>query len=83
MVVEESDMKIYEEFVDFLVNTAPEQVLAFRPSAGTQSRAYELVAREKSEGLDAEERAELDYYETLEQIFRLAKARARRKLAEG
>lgn len=51
-------MKIDELFVDFLVNTAPEQVLAFRPSAETQAGAYELISREKLEGLNAEERAD-------------------------
>ncbi|MCW5933322.1 MAG: hypothetical protein KIT45_03365 [Fimbriimonadia bacterium] len=74
-------MKIYEEFVDFLANSVPDQLIAFHPSPETQARAYELLTREKSGELKGDERVELDYYETLEQVFRLAKARAHRKMA--
>jgi hypothetical protein len=41
----------------------------------------ELVQRDKTDGLDADERSELDHYLLLEHIMRLAKARARQHLS--
>ena len=40
-----------------------------------------LIEREKTNGLSSGEKAELDHYVELEHIMRLAKARARLRLA--
>ncbi|MBC8141431.1 MAG: hypothetical protein H7Y38_08310 [Armatimonadetes bacterium] len=73
--------KAYEEFIDFLVAEAtPEKVVAFAPSEQTRARVWELVAREKNEGLTADEKTELDHFAHLEHIFRVAKARAYERL---
>ena len=50
----------------------------FTPSPQTKARAWELIRRLKGGTLTAEETAELDDYEQLEHIMRLAKARAKR-----
>ena len=55
----------------------------FQASDRTKARAAELLRREKTNGLTAEEKAELDYFEMLEEIMGLAKARARQIVAHG
>lgn len=70
--------RVYEEVVDFIAaRTDPGELLAFRPSAGACERVAELIEREKTGELSADERSELDHYQQLEHLLRLAKARAR------
>ncbi len=74
--------KAYEEVIDFIAGgNTPEAVAAFKPSEAARVRVTELLAREKAEGLNAEEKSELDRYAQLEHLMRLAKARARQFLA--
>ncbi len=71
----------YEEVIDFIAGgNTPEAVVAFRPSKAAHARVRDLLAREKADGLDAEEKSELDHYVQLEHLMRLAKARARQFL---
>ena len=74
-------MKAYEEVAEFIARRGPREVAEFKPSAETRQRVAELLAREKTAGLTAEERRELDHYEDLELLMNLAKARARQLLA--
>ena len=67
----------YLEIIDFIAGNNPEAVAAFHPSAETQQRLDDLVERQKTEDLSAEEKAELDHFLELEHILRMAKARAR------
>ncbi|MCW5557267.1 MAG: hypothetical protein KIT22_05470 [Verrucomicrobiae bacterium] len=76
-------MKAYEEVADFIARRGPNEVVSFKPSAEARERAVELVRREKTAGLTAEERRELDHFENLELLMNLAKARARQLLAHG
>lgn len=74
--------KAYEEVIDFIAGgNTPEAVVAFRPSEAARARVADLLMREKSDGLNAEEKSELDHYAQLEHLMRLAKARARQFLA--
>ena len=74
----------YFEIIDFIATgTTPEAVVQFRPSLESQRRVAELIEREKADGLDAEEKAELDHFMELEHILRMAKAKARQILARG
>ncbi len=74
--------KAYDEVIDFIAQSdGPRAVADFRPSAAAKARVAELVAREKTEGLTAEETSELEHCLQLEHIMRLAKARARQYLA--
>lgn len=67
----------YDEIVDFIAaGTTPQMVIAFQPSEKAKARVAELVEREKTVGLSADESSELDSYLRLEHIMRLAKARA-------
>jgi hypothetical protein len=73
----------YSELVDFIAdNTAPAKLIAFRPSAKTRSRVADLVTREKAGALSRDEASELDHFLEIEHLMRLARARARQRLAE-
>ena len=74
--------KAYDEVIDFLAaGRSPSEIVDFRPSEEARARVYDLVAREKGDGLSAEEATELDDYMRLEHLMRLTKARARWHLA--
>lgn len=68
----------YDEVVDFIASgTTPEAVANFVPSQETKDYVTDLIHKEKTEGLSAEEASELDHFLKLEHLMRLAKARAR------
>jgi len=70
-------MTAYEEIVDFIAaGTSPDTIAAYQPSQAAKDRVADLISREKSDNLSAEEKSELDHYMQLEHIMRLAKARA-------
>jgi hypothetical protein len=71
----------YDEFIEFIAGgTTPESVVAFQPSEAARTRVSELIRRQKTERLSADESAELNQYLQLEHVMRLAKARARQRL---
>ena len=74
--------KAYEEIVDFIAaGSSPQSLVQFQPSEETRERVAELVRREKTATLTAEETEELNHYMQIEHIMRLAKARAYKHLA--
>lgn len=74
----------YDEFVDFIAGgTTPQGVIDFRPSEQTKARVADLIRRQKAVSLTNEETAELNQYLQIEHVMRLAKARARQRLAAG
>jgi hypothetical protein len=76
--------RAYEEVIDFIAaGTSPDLVADFRPSEATKQRVAELVQREKTNSLTADETSELEHYVQLEHLMRLAKARARRHLSRS
>lgn len=68
---------VYDELAQFLANLSPRRVLAYKASAQSQSRVNELLEKNKTVGLTAEENAEMERYMTVEHIVRLAKAKAK------
>lgn len=77
-----SKMRAYEEIIDFIVaGISPDSIAAYQPSQAAKDRVANLIFREKTEGLSADEKSELDHYMQLEHIMRLAKARARKYVA--
>jgi hypothetical protein len=72
-----------EEVAEFIASGNPARVLAFRPSEETKNRISELIEREKNEGLNSEERSELDYYMHIEHLMRMAKIYARKYASVG
>ncbi len=74
-------MRAYEEVAEFIATRSPRDVAGFKPSEEARRRVTELLEREKTTGLTAEERRDLDHYEDLELLMNLARARARQLLA--
>lgn len=73
----------YDEIIEFIASgTSPEGVASFAPSQKLKERVTQLIELEKSSALSEDERTELEHYLQLEHIMRLAKARARRHLAD-
>ena len=76
-------IKAYNEFVDFIAaGSTPEAVANFTPSDATKEYVADLIQREKTTGLSAEESSELEHFMQLEHIMRLARAKARMKTNE-
>jgi hypothetical protein len=73
----------YFEIIDFIAANNPAAVINFHPSADAELRVADLVERERSATLSAEEKAELDHFLELEHLLRMAKARARQILDRG
>jgi hypothetical protein len=75
---------VYEEIVDFIAaGTTSEGVANFNPSEATKARVFELISRQKEGTLSPDEASELNHYLEFEHLMRLAKARARQRLAAG
>lgn len=73
----------YDELVNFIAaGTTSESVANFQLSEQTKDRVADLIHRQKTTGLSAEETSELDHYLEIEHIMRLAKARAHKLLAQ-
>ena len=73
--------RAYEEVVEFIAaGTSPRGVAQYHPSAEARARVADLIGREKTTGLTAEETSELQRYLQLEHLMRLAKALARQHL---
>ncbi len=71
-------IRAYDEIVDFIAGgTTPNSVAEFEPSQATNDRVADLIHKEKTAGLTADEAAELDHFMQLEHLMRLARARAR------
>ena len=71
-------IRAYEEIVDFIASgTTPVRVAHFEASPEAKAQVADLIEREKTTGLSAEETSELDYFLKMEHLMRLAKARAR------
>ncbi len=47
--------KVYDEVIEFIASSSPQNVIAFRPSEEAKARVAELIFREKTDGLLAEE----------------------------
>lgn len=74
--------RAFDEVIDLLTSCpTPQAVLDFKPSAKMQKRASELLEKKRTESLSEGEKKELDHFMLLEHLMRLAKARARKRLA--
>jgi hypothetical protein len=58
----------------------PEEILALRPSAALQDRIEELLEKNRSGSLSADEQRAWEQYQYVEHLVRLARARAALKL---
>jgi hypothetical protein len=60
----------------------PEEILALRPSAALQERIEELLEKNRSGSLSADEQRAWEQYQYAEHLVRMAKARAALKLKQ-
>jgi hypothetical protein len=75
--------RFFDEIIDFLTSCPPaEDVVAFKPSAALQNRADVLLEKNREGTLTISEKEELDQFMVIEHLMRLAKARARKRLAQ-
>ena len=74
-------VNIYDELAELLANMDPTKVIQFHASKGAQKRLEELLEKNKEGTLNEDEKIEIERFMTVEHIVRLAKARARQRLA--
>ena len=73
--------RVYDEIVDLIASgNGPAIVASYSASARTRQLVADLIEREKSGTITADEKSELDQYMQLEHVMRLAKARAQSRL---
>ncbi len=75
--------KAYDEVIEFIASSRPQNVIAFRPSEEVKARVANLILREKPDGLPEDEKSELDHYLQIEHLMRLARVRAYDYLIRG
>ncbi len=73
---------IYDSLAEFIAGMDAQKVLTFHAPADTQNRVETLLEKKKETQLSSNEKEELEHYFILEHIVRLAKSRARLKLAK-
>lgn len=74
--------RAFDEIIDFIASgPSPQEILAFKPSASMQNRVDELLEKKRESGLSESEAREVEQFLMVEHIMRLAKARARQRLA--
>ncbi|HFA52215.1 MAG TPA: hypothetical protein ENJ95_24620 [Bacteroidetes bacterium] len=74
--------RAFEDLIGYLVNNNPDRLLKYHVPSKTQKRIESLLYKEKNSALTKEEKKELDQYMIVEHIFRMAKARALKSIAE-
>jgi hypothetical protein len=74
--------RAFDEIVDFITSAPrPEQILAFQPSEKSVKRLEKLVQKNQEGDLEEQEKHELQQFMLIEHLMRLAKARARQRIA--
>lgn len=71
---------VYDDLAQFLASLSPRRVIAYKATAKAQARVNELLEKNRTVGLTAEENAEMERHMTVEHIVRLAKAKALQKI---
>jgi hypothetical protein len=73
--------KVYDEVIEFVASSSPQNVIAFCPSEEAKAQVADLIFRVKTEGLSEDEKSELDLCLQIEHLMRVAKVRAHHYLA--
>jgi hypothetical protein len=75
-------IRVYDEMIDFITSAPrPEEIISFTPSVKSQQRLEDLQFKRREEGLTEEELHELEQFIMVEHIMRMAKAKAKQRLA--
>ena len=75
-------INIFDEVVDF-ITSAPQTVdiIAYRPSLAMQQHLEALLYKKQNDLLSDDDRHELEQYMLIEHLMRMAKQRAKQRLA--
>lgn len=74
--------RFFDEIVDFLTSfPRPEEIVAYKPSDTLQLRAEALLEKKREGRISEDENKELDSIVIIEHLMRMAKAKARQRLA--
>ncbi len=75
-------IRVYDEMIDFITSAPrPEEIVSFTPSKKAEQRLEYLQFKRREEGLTEEELHELEQFVLIEHIMRMAKAKAKQRLA--
>ena len=76
-------LRVYDEMIDFITSVPrPEEIISFSPSEASQLRLEDLQFKRREEGLTEDELHELEQFVMVEHIMRIAKVKAKKRLAE-
>jgi hypothetical protein len=74
--------RVYDEIIDFITMAPlPQDIIAFKPSPKLVARVEILLDKKREDKLTESDKSELERYMIYEHIMRMAKARARQRLA--
>ncbi len=74
--------RVFDEVIDFITSVPPpEKILAYKPSPTMQKRLDDLLEKKMEGTLTEAEQAEIDQCLLIEHLMRLAKAKAKKRLA--
>jgi hypothetical protein len=77
-------LPLYNELLDYLVDKAtPQEILAFKASPEAQAFAQDLLERQSTGELTAEEARILEQMEQVERLMSVLKAKSLRALRQG
>lgn len=74
---------IYDGLAELMASLDPQKILAYHAPSDMQLRLEELLEKKQDDGLSLDEAEELEHFFILEHIVRLAKSRARLRLAQA
>ena len=75
-------LRVYDEMIDFITSVPrPEEIISFSPSEASQLRLEDLQFKRREEGLTEDELHELEQFIMVEHIMRIAKVKAKKRLA--
>ena len=74
--------RAFDEVIDFITSCpSPELIVSFKPSVAMQNRLEALLEKNRANGLTEGEKTEMEQFLLIEHLMRIAKAKARKKIA--
>ena len=75
-------IRVYDEMLDFITSApSTEAIISFEPSETSHQRLEDLQFKRREAGLTEDEQNELEQFLMVEHIMRMAKAKAKKRLA--
>lgn len=75
-------INVFDEIVDFITSAPqPAEIASYRPSVAIQAQLEILLYKKQNDLLSEDDREELEQYMLVEHLMRMAKARAKQRMA--